>query len=278
MNKQVHCFSAASVTCVKLLGVDLCQTLDHGCEHLCVSTTDSYICKCNEGFLLAEDRKSFMDLVFVIDGSKSLGPANFELVKQFVNSIVDSLDVSRTVTRVGLIQFSTKVRTEFSLGQHAAAQDVKRAVSQMQYMGRGSMTGSALRHMFQFSFSEKEGARLNVPRVCIVFTDGRSQDDVSEWASKAKTSGVTIYALGVGKAIEQELREIASEPAGMHLYYAEDFEKMGEITKKLKSRMCCSKKTSKPCKCNKIKQENKRTCNTKETQHSTETNEYFNKR
>uniref|UniRef100_A0A087Y492 Matrilin 2 n=1 Tax=Poecilia formosa TaxID=48698 RepID=A0A087Y492_POEFO len=231
----------------RLQSVDLCQTLDHGCQHLCFSTTDSYICKCNEGFLLAEDGKScekpgchdgVMDLVFVIDGSKSLGPANFELVKQFVNSIVDSLNVSRMVTRVGLIQFSTKVRTEFSLGQHAAAQDVKRAVNQMQYMGRGSMTGSALRHMFQFSFSEKEGARLNVPRVCIVFTDGRSQDDVSEWASKAKTAGVTMYALGVGKAIEQELREIASEPAEMHLYYAEDFEKMGEITKKLKSRMC----------------------------------------
>ena len=51
-------------------------------------------------------------------------------------------------------------------------------------------------------------------------------------------SGVTIYALGVGKAIEQELREIASEPDEKHLYYAEDFEKMGEITKKLKSRIC----------------------------------------
>lgn len=51
-------------------------------------------------------------------------------------------------------------------------------------------------------------------------------------------SGVTIYAVGVGKAIEQELREIASEPDEKHLYYAEDFKNMGEITKKLKSRMC----------------------------------------
>ncbi|XP_015238806.1 PREDICTED: matrilin-2 [Cyprinodon variegatus] len=227
--------------------VDLCQTLDHGCEHLCVSTTASYICKCYEGFLLAGDGKScekpgcldgVMDLVFVIDGSKSLGPANFELVKQFVNSIVDSLNISRTGTHVGLIQFSTKVRTEFTLSRHTTGQDIKRAVNQMQYMGRGSMTGSALRHMFQFSFSEKEGGRSNIPRVCVVFTDGRSQDDVSEWASKAKNSGVTIYALGVGKAIEQELREIASEPSEMHLYYAEDFKKMGEITQKLKSRIC----------------------------------------
>ncbi|XP_040900527.1 matrilin-2-like [Toxotes jaculatrix] len=234
-------------TCQSL---DLCQTVVHGCEHQCVNTNDSYICRCFEGFTLTEDGKSckkpecgdgVMDLVFVIDGSKSLGLVNFELVKQFVNGIVDSLDISKTGTRVGLLQFSTKVRTEFTLGQYTTAQDIKQAVTRMRYMGRGSMTGSALRHMFEFSFSAKEGARPNVPRVSIVFTDGRSQDDVSEWATKAKNSGVTMYALGVGKAIEQELREIASEPDEKHLYYAEDFEKMGEITTKLKSRICKDK-------------------------------------
>ncbi|XP_060937859.1 matrilin-2-like [Limanda limanda] len=234
-------------TCQSL---DLCQTVDHGCEHQCVSTTDSYVCRCFEGYILAEDGKScikaecgdgVMDLVFVIDGSKSLGPANFELVKHFVNSIVDSLDISKTGTHVGLLQYSTKVRTQFTLGQYTTAQDVKQAVARMQYMGRGSMTGSALRHMFDFSFSVKEGARPNTPRVTVVFTDGRSQDDVSEWATKAKNSGITMYALGVGKAIEQELREIASEPDEKHLYYAEDFEKMGEIKKKLKSRICKDK-------------------------------------
>ncbi|XP_053288841.1 matrilin-2 [Pleuronectes platessa] len=234
-------------TCQSL---DLCQTVDHGCEHQCVSTTDSCVCRCFEGYILAEDGKSckkpecghgVMDLVFVIDGSKSLGPANFELVKHFVNGIVDSLDISKTGTHVGLLQYSTKVCTQFTLGQYTTAQDVKQAVARMQYMGRGSMTGSALRHMFEFSFSVKEGARPNTPRVTVVFTDGRSQDDVSEWATKAKNSGITMYALGVGKAIEQELREIASEPDEKHFYYAEDFEKMGEIKKKLKSRICKDK-------------------------------------
>lgn len=133
-----------------------------------------------------------MDLVFVIDGSKSLGPTHFQLVKQFVNSIVDSLDISTTGTHVGLLQYSTKVRTEFTLSQYTTAQGIKQAVSRMQYMGRGSMTGSALRHMFEFSFSTKEGARPHIPHVSIVFTDGRSQDDVSEWANKAKNSGTLI--------------------------------------------------------------------------------------
>uniref|UniRef100_A0A671VBU4 Matrilin 2 n=1 Tax=Sparus aurata TaxID=8175 RepID=A0A671VBU4_SPAAU len=245
----------------KLCGAeDMCATVDHGCEHQCVSANDSYICRCFEGFTLAEDGKSckkcgdgVMDLVFVIDGSKSLGPANFERVKRFVNSIVDSLDISRTGTHVGLLQFSTKVRTEFTLGQYTTAQAIKQAVSRMQYMGRGSMTGSALRHMFESSFSAKEGARSNIPRVSIVFTDGRSQDDVSEWATKAKDSGVTIYALGIGKAIEQELREIASEPDETHLYYAEDFEQMGEITKKLKLRICKDKPSDENmCQCENV--------------------------
>ncbi|KAL7394138.1 hypothetical protein ABVT39_021296 [Epinephelus coioides] len=246
-------------TCQSL---DLCQTADHGCEHQCVNTNDSYICRCFQGFMLAQDGKrckkpdcadGVMDLVFIIDGSKSLGPANFELVKQFVNSIVDSLDISRTGTHVGLLQYSTKVRPEFTLGQYTTARSIKQAVSRIQYMGRGSLTGSALRHMFESSFSAKEGARPNIPRVSIVFTDGRSQDDVSEWANKAKNSGITIYALGVGKAIEQELREIASEPDEKHLYYAEDFEKMGEITKKLKSRICTDKPSDENmCQCENV--------------------------
>uniref|UniRef100_A0A3Q4G937 Matrilin 2 n=1 Tax=Neolamprologus brichardi TaxID=32507 RepID=A0A3Q4G937_NEOBR len=225
---------------------DMCEVVDHQCQHICVSSPASYRCKCREGYILNPDGKTsepecsegVMDLVFVIDGSKSLGPNNFELVKQFVNSIVDSLDISKTGTHVGLLQYSSKVRTEFTLGQYSTAQHIKSAVNRMRYMGRGSMTGSALRHMFESSFSTKEGGRFNIPRVSIVFTDGRSQDDVSEWATKAKNSGITIYALGVGKAIEQELREIASEPDEKHLYYAEDFEKMAEITKKLKSRIC----------------------------------------
>nr|XP_029535248.1 matrilin-2 [Oncorhynchus nerka]XP_029535249.1 matrilin-2 [Oncorhynchus nerka] len=242
--------------------LDPCSLGNHGCEHDCVNTEDSFVCRCREGYKLRPDNRTcqkavcgdgVMDLVFVIDGSKSLGPTNFELVKQFVNGIVDSLDVSGTGIHVGLLQYSSKVRTEFILGQYTSGRDINRAVLRMQYMGRGSMTGAALRHMFEYSFSAKEGARPDIPRVSIVFTDGRSQDDVSKWATKAKDAGITIYALGVGKAIEEELREIASEPDDKHLYYAEDFSNMEEITDKLKSRICKEKPSPQDmCKCENV--------------------------
>lgn len=140
-----------------------------------------------------------MDLVLLVDGSKSVRPQNFELVKRFVNQIVDFLDVSPEGTRVGLVQFSSRVRTEFPLGRYGTAAEVKQAVLAVEYMERGTMTGLALRHMVEHSFSEAQGARpreLNVPRVGLVFTDGRSQDNISVWAARAKEEG----GLGEGRA------------------------------------------------------------------------------
>ncbi|NXC87068.1 MATN2 protein, partial [Cercotrichas coryphoeus] len=233
---------------------DVCKSVDHGCEYACVNNDDSYICKCQEGYVLKEDQKTCrrctegpIDLVFVIDGSKSLGEDNFEIVKQFVSGILDTLEISPKAARVGLLQYSTEVRTEFTLRQFSSAKDMKKAVSQMKYMGRGSMTGLALRQMSERSFTETEGARpfsANVPRISIVFTDGRAQDEVSEWATRAKQRGIIIYAIGIGKAIEEELLEIASEPAYKHLFYAEDFTALEDISEELRSQICEALKES----------------------------------
>uniref|UniRef100_A0A672TMJ4 Matrilin 2 n=1 Tax=Strigops habroptila TaxID=2489341 RepID=A0A672TMJ4_STRHB len=227
---------------------DLCRSVNHGCEHVCVNTDESYICKCRDGFLLREDGKTCrrctegpVDLVFVIDGSKSLGEDNFEIVKQFVLGVLDTLEISPKAARVGLLQYSSEVRTEFTLRQLSSAKDMKKAVSQMKYMGRGSMTGLALKHMFERSFTEMEGARpfsAHVPRISIVFTDGRAQDEVSEWAARAKQNGIIIYAVGIGQAIEEELLEIASEPPYKHLFYAEDFTAMEDISEELRAQIC----------------------------------------
>ncbi|XP_058033952.1 matrilin-4 [Ahaetulla prasina] len=227
---------------------DLCNTVEHGCEFKCLSTSGSYHCVCPEGQQLQEDKKTcnkckagHIDLVMIIDGSKSVRPQNFELVKQFVKQIVDFLDVSPEGTHVGLVQYSSRVRTEFPLNKFTTADDVKEAVQRVQYMEKGTMTGLALKHMVEHSFSEAEGARplsQNIPRIGLVFTDGRSQDDISVWARKAKESGITMFAVGVGKAVEEELREIASEPVDQHFSYSADFNTMTHIVDNLKLSIC----------------------------------------
>ncbi|XP_036805738.1 matrilin-4 isoform X1 [Oncorhynchus mykiss] len=240
---------------------NLCNTVEHGCEHQCISTPDSYYCICPEGQLLAEDgkgcrtcRSANIDLVLLIDGSKSVRPQNFELVKQFVNQVVDSLDVSAHGTRVGLVQYSSHVRTEFALKMYEKADNIKKAVMNVEYMEKGTMTGLALKHMMENSFSEAEGARKNIPRVGLVFTDGRSQDDITEWAKKAKEEGITMYAVGVGKAVEDELREIASEPLDKHFFYTTDFTFINQIAENLKLNVCAEESQGElevkdPCAC-----------------------------
>ncbi|XP_017733464.1 PREDICTED: matrilin-4 isoform X2 [Rhinopithecus bieti] len=244
---------------------DLCNGVDHGCEFQCVSEGLSYRCLCPEGRQLQADGKScdrcregHVDLVLLVDGSKSVRPQNFELVKRFVNQIVDFLDVSPEGTRVGLVQFSSRVRTEFPLGRYGTAAEVKQAVLAVEYMERGTMTGLALQHMVEHSFSEAQGARpraLNVPRVGLVFTDGRSQDDISVWAARAKEEGIVMYAVGVGKAVEAELREIASEPAELHVSYAPDFGTMTHLLQNLRGSICPEEGISagtelrSPCEC-----------------------------
>lgn len=47
-----------------------------------------------------------------------------------------------------------------------------------------------------------------------------------------------MYAVGVGKAVEDELREIASEPVEKHFYYTSDFTAISTIAENLKLNVC----------------------------------------
>ncbi|XP_076610886.1 cartilage matrix protein isoform X1 [Chaetodon auriga] len=235
---------------------DLCATGDHDCEQVCISSPGSYKCACKDGFTLMDDGRSCSacsnsatDVVFLIDGSKSVRPENFELVKKWINQIVDKLDVSDSKAHVGLVQYSSSVRQEFPLGRYNNKKDLKDAVKRMAYMERGTMTGQALRYLTDSSFSPAQGARPGVAKVGIVFTDGRSQDYIGDAAKKAKEHGFKMYAVGVGNAVEDELKEIASEPTGEHYFYTADFKTMTQIAKKLQINIC---QEEDPCECDSL--------------------------
>ncbi|XP_056876915.1 cartilage matrix protein isoform X3 [Takifugu flavidus] len=186
------------------------------------------------------------DVVFLIDGSKSVRPENFELVKKWINQIIDKLDVSDNKAHVGLVQYSSSVKQEFPLGRYNNKKDLKDAVKKMAYMERGTMTGQALRYLTDNSFGPGQGARPGVTKVGIVFTDGRSQDYIGDAAKKAKDQGFKMYAVGVGNAVEEELKEIASEPTAEHYFYTADFKTITQIAKKLQINICNDED---PCEC-----------------------------
>ncbi|XP_067358775.1 cartilage matrix protein isoform X2 [Channa argus] len=205
--------------------------------------------KFQKAFCVQACSSSAQDVVFLIDGSKSIRPENFELVKKWINLIIENMEISENKINVGLVQYSSTVRQEFPLGRYNNKKDLKEAVKKMDYMEKGTMTGQALRYLVGTGFSVGQGGRPGVTKVGIVFTDGRSQDYISDIAKEAKENGNKMYAVGVGSAVPSELKEIASEPIAEHYFYTADFKAMNQIAKKLQISIC---QEEDPCECDSL--------------------------
>lgn len=52
------------------------------------------------------------DIVFIIDSSRSVRPSEFEQVKVFLAKVIEGLDVGPNATRVGVVNYASRVKNE----------------------------------------------------------------------------------------------------------------------------------------------------------------------
>ncbi|XP_063072315.1 collagen alpha-1(VII) chain [Engraulis encrasicolus] len=153
------------------------------------------------------------DVVFLVDGSSSIGRTNFQLVKGFMAGLVKPFAsaVGPTGVRFGLVQYSDNSRMEFSFGNFTSGTQVVAAVENVQYKSGGTRTGDGLKFVVDNFFSPQN--IRDVPKIVIVITDGKSQDPVAEHVAKLRNLGVKLFAIGIKSADNKELKEIASSPS-----------------------------------------------------------------
>uniref|UniRef100_A0A452SMX8 VWFA domain-containing protein n=1 Tax=Ursus americanus TaxID=9643 RepID=A0A452SMX8_URSAM len=181
------------------------------------------------------------DLVFIIDSSRSVNTHDYAKVKEFIVDILQFLDIGPDVTRVGLLQYGSTVKNEFSLKTFKRKSEVERAVKRMRHLSTGTMTGLAIQYALNIAFSEAEGARPlreNVLRVIMIVTDGRPQDSVAEVAAKARDTGILIFAIGVGQVDLNTLKAIGSEPHEDHVFLVANFSQMESLTSVFQNKLC----------------------------------------
>uniref|UniRef100_A0A8C7E435 VWFA domain-containing protein n=1 Tax=Naja naja TaxID=35670 RepID=A0A8C7E435_NAJNA len=168
---------------------------------------------------------SVADIVFMVDGSWSIGPKNFRIIQDFLYTLVNSFDIGKDKIQVGMIQYSDDPRNEFLLNFFHQKKDILKKIQNLNYKGGGTKTGKSLRFMLDEQFSEMAGSRHSegIPQIAVVITDGQSQDNFSGPAEEVKNAGIILYAIGIKDAILSELQEIASDPDEMHVYDVEDF-------------------------------------------------------
>uniref|UniRef100_A0A665WBH0 Collagen alpha-1(XXVIII) chain n=1 Tax=Echeneis naucrates TaxID=173247 RepID=A0A665WBH0_ECHNA len=187
-----------------------------------------------------------MELVFVIDSSESVGPENFEIIKDFVNALVDRVTVGRNATRIGLVLYSLEVKLVFNLARYATKQDIKQAIRNIPYMGEGTHTGTAIRKATQEAFYS---SRIGVSKVAIVITDGQTDKrepvKLDLAVREAHAANIEMFALGIVNTSDptqaeflRELNLIASDPDSEHMFLIDDFNTLPALESKLVNQFC----------------------------------------
>ncbi|XP_042076292.1 matrilin-3a isoform X4 [Haplochromis burtoni] len=199
-------------------------------------------------------RSRSLDLVFIIDSSRSVRRGEFEKVKIFLANIVDTLEVGSDSTRVAVVNYASTVKTEFLLKDYFSKLDLKKAISRIEPLATGTMTGLAIKTAANEAFTEQSGARprsRNISKVAIIVTDGRPQDQVEEVSAAARGKGIEIYAVGVDRADMRSLQLMASTPLEDHVFYVETYGVIEKLTSKFRETLCEVKVevVEDPCKC-----------------------------
>ncbi|XP_056106602.1 collagen alpha-6(VI) chain [Rhinichthys klamathensis goyatoka] len=180
------------------------------------------------------------DIVFLVDGSASIGLDNFQQIREFLSSLVENFEVASDRIRIGLVQYSDTPRTEFLLNTYQNKEQILNYIQNMRYKTGQTFTGQGLEFMLKHHFVVEAGSRAqqNVPQIAIVITDGDSQDEVESHAQELRLRGIEIYAIGIKDANEMLLRQIANEPYDQHVYSVSDFAALQGISQSVIRELC----------------------------------------
>lgn len=179
------------------------------------------------------------DLVFMVDGSWSIGDDNFNKIINFLYSTVGALDkIGTDGTQVAMVQFTDDPRTEFKLNAYKSKETLLDAIKHISYKGGNTKTGKAMKHVRDTLFTPEAGTRRGIPKVIVVITDGRSQDEVNRVCREMQADGYSIFAVGVADADYSELVSIGSKPSARHVFFVDDFDAFKKIEDELITFVC----------------------------------------
>ncbi|KAM7403993.1 hypothetical protein PAMA_004420 [Pampus argenteus] len=225
--------------------VQLADNNNRGFQQQDARTGSSYLAqdrrRSEHGATRSNCRNRPIDLVFIIDSSRSVRPAEFEKAKEFLQDMVDSLEVGSDATRVGLVNYASTVQIEFLLKTYFDKFALKQALARVEPLSSGTMTGMAIKTAMEKAFTADAGARsssTSISKVAIIVTDGRPQDKVEDVSAAARASGIEIYAVGVDRADMTSLRLMASQPLDDHVFYVETYGVIEKLTSKFRETLC----------------------------------------
>ncbi|MBN3294828.1 COLA1 protein, partial [Amia calva] len=190
-------------------------------------------------FLFLGCRTAVNDLVYIIDGSWSVGYSDFDTAKNWLINITSGFDVGSQYTQVAVVQYSDTPRLEIPLGKHQSTQELIKAIGSINYLGGNTQTGRAIKFATDHVFPSSQRTNTAKNRIAVVVTDGKSQDDVEDASVEAKAENIIMFAVGVGTEItKSELVSIANKPSSTYVLFAEDYTTIDKIKETMQQKLC----------------------------------------
>uniref|UniRef100_A0A9J8C9Y9 VWFA domain-containing protein n=1 Tax=Cyprinus carpio carpio TaxID=630221 RepID=A0A9J8C9Y9_CYPCA len=171
-----------------------CQ-LAHACTYSKYQMPSAHVTVCSISLPVAERKR---DVVFLLDGSDGTR-SSFPAMRDFVERMVERLNVSENRDRVSVVQYSRDPEAHFYLNTYSGKEDILDTVRGLRHKGgRPLNTGAALQYVRDNVFTASSGSRSveGVPQLLILLSGGRSSDNVDTPASSLKELGVLIFGIG----------------------------------------------------------------------------------
>ncbi|XP_058425524.1 integrin alpha-M isoform X2 [Diceros bicornis minor] len=183
------------------------------------------------------------DIAFLIDGSGSITPRDFQRMKDFVSTVMDQFEKSRTL--FSLMQYSEDFQTHFTFKDFANNPNPRALVRPIRQLFGRTHTATGILKVVKELFDSSSGARENALKILVVITDGEKFGDplgYEDVIPEADQAGVIRYVIGVGDAFNseksrQELNTIASKPSRDHVFRVNNFEALKTIQNQLQEKI-----------------------------------------
>ncbi|XP_031749690.1 integrin alpha-D [Xenopus tropicalis] len=184
-----------------------------------------------------------LDIAFLIDGSGSIDPDQFQEMLTFVSKVIE--DFEGTDTLFAIMQYSNLFTEHFNFKKFSAARDKRRLIWSITQLRGTTWTATGIQKVLRELFIPSSGSRHGSQKFLIVITDGEKYGDTLDYSgpiAEAEGMGVVRFAIGVGGAFRNskalnELNTIASKPSDKYVYKVSDFSALSKFRKDLQDKI-----------------------------------------
>eukprot|EP00035_Acanthoeca_spectabilis_P008271 m.151390 g.151390 ORF g.151390 m.151390 type:complete len:1429 (+) comp14291_c0_seq3:433-4719(+) len=226
-------------------GYTYCDTANscYSCDYCVQTFNDAIDGRCPEHCILPITAcRRQLDLAFLLDGSSSLSPLEWQASRRFVEQVVNHTIVDTAGTRIAIGVFSSTARVQLTFLNGISGSAVRGTLGTSFVQPQGTTNlGLGLETMAMSVFTHTAGMRSSpaVPRMLIVLTDGHSTDAVSTAgaAAQLRALDVQIVSIGIGNSTDvSELASIAGDTR--QLYNVSNFDQLSQLVDDISTVVC----------------------------------------